>query len=216
MFLGHCSGIPMSRLKHIAAELKEHAPFTALGAAVGVVVMAVMSLARLDPEVSHHSFHLLYPAHMLLSSIVTAAMFRSHRGGLTGSVAVGFLGAVGICTISDILFPYMGGALLGAEMELHICLLTHPWFAVIPGLVGAALGALTGRWTRCPHAAHVLISTLASLFYLMAFGVVDWLPIFPLMFVVLFIAVWVPCCTSDIVFPLLFVRKGRMRSGGYI
>jgi hypothetical protein len=24
----------------------------------------------------------------------------------------------------------------------------------------------------------------------------------------LFLAVWVPCCTSDIVFPLLFARQG--------
>ncbi|MDI6884377.1 MAG: hypothetical protein QMD00_04550, partial [Hadesarchaea archaeon] len=55
--------------------------------------------------------------------------------------------------------------------------------------------------------AHVLISTLASLFYLMAFGVVDWLPLFPFVFAVLFIAVWIPCCASDIVFPLLFTRK---------
>lgn len=201
----------MSRLKHIGEELKEHAPFTAFGAAVGVIVMATVTLARLDPEVSHYSFHILHPTHMLLSSIVTAAMFRLYRGGLGGSIAVGFLGAAGICTISDILFPYVGGALLGAKMELHMCLLTHPWLVVVPGLVGAAIGALTGRWTKCPHAAHVLISTLASLFYLMAFGVIDWLIRFPLVFVVLFVAVWIPCCMSDIVFPLLFVRKRRRR-----
>ncbi|MDI6883741.1 MAG: hypothetical protein QMD00_01160 [Hadesarchaea archaeon] len=96
-------------------------------------------------------------------------------------------------------------------MDLHLCLLTHPWLVIIPALAGAVIGALTGRWTKCPHAAHVLISTLASLFYLMAFGVVDWLIRFPLVFVVLFIAVWVPCCMSDIVFPLLFVRKRRRR-----
>jgi hypothetical protein len=51
------------------------------------------------------------------------------------------------------------------------------------------------------------LSTRASLFYLTAFGATDWLPLLPLVFVVLFFAVWVPCCTSDIVFPLLF-RKG--------
>ena len=201
----------MSRLGHIAVELKHHAPFTVFGAVVGVVVMAVVTLTRLDPEVSHHTFHVLHPLHMLLSSIVTAAMFRLHRGRLRGSVAVGFLGAAAICTISDILFPYVGGALLGAQMDLHICLLIHPWLVIIPGLVGAAIGALTGRWTKCPHAAHVLISTLASLFYLVAFGVVDWLIRLPLVFVVLFIAVWIPCCMSDIVFPLLFARKRERR-----
>jgi len=75
--------------------------------------------------------------------------------------------------------------------------------------VRATIGTLTGLGTKYQHAVHVLISTLASLFYLMAFGVVDWLPMFPLVFVVLFIAVWVPCCASDIMFPLLFVRKEK-------
>jgi len=199
--------IPMSRLRHIAAELKEHAPFTAFGAGVGVVVMAVVSLAELDPDISQYTFHTLHPAHMLLSAIVTAAMFRLHRGGIGASIAVGLVGSAGICAISDIVFPYVGGTLLGAKMTLHVCLLEHPWLVILPGLVGATIGTLTGRWTKCPHAAHVLISTLASLFYLMAFGEVDWLPMFPLVFVVLFIAVWVPCCTSDIIFPLLFTRR---------
>lgn len=201
----------MSRFKHIATELKEHAPFTAVGAVVGVVVMAAVSLVKLGPEVSYYAFHLLHPTHMLLSSIVTAAMFRLHRGSVGSSIAVGFLGATVICMISDVLFPYMGGAVLGARMSLHLDLLEHPWIVVIPGLVGAAIGALTGRWTRCPHAAHVLISTLASLFYLMAFGLVGGVLIFPLVFVVLFLAVWIPCCMSDIVFPLLFVKKRRRR-----
>ncbi|AHM58129.1 hypothetical protein EAL2_808p06260 (plasmid) [Peptoclostridium acidaminophilum DSM 3953] len=28
-----------------------------------------------------------------------------------------------------------------------------------------------------------------------------------IIFVFLFLAVWIPCCTSDIVFPLLFVKE---------
>ena len=202
----------MSQLRHIAVELKKHAPFTALGAAVGVVLMAVVTLAGLDPEVHYHAFHVLHPTHMLLTSIVTAAIFRLYSGGVRGSIAVGFLGAVPICTLSDILLPYVGGVLLGAEMELHVCVLEHPWFVIPPALGGAAIGALTGRWTKCPHAAHLLISTSASLFYLMAFGVADWLIRFPIVFAVLFMAVWIPCCTSDIVFPILFARKGKRRT----
>jgi hypothetical protein len=30
----------------------------------------------------------------------------------------------------------------------------------------------------------------------------------------LFLAVWIPCCTSDIVFPLLFARGGPVRNPG--
>jgi hypothetical protein len=34
----------------------------------------------------------------------------------------------------------------------------------------------------------------------------------PLIFLFLFLAVWVPCCVSDIVYPLLFVR-GKQSTG---
>jgi hypothetical protein len=70
------------------------------------------------------------------------------------------------------------------------------WAAVAIGLLAPG--------TRPPHAGHALVSTWASLFYLTAYGVTDWLPLLPLVLVVLFFAVWIPCCTSDIVFPLLF------------
>jgi hypothetical protein len=52
-----------------------------------------------------------------------------------------------------------------------------------------------------------LLSTWASLFYFTAFGTAAWLPLLPLILVFLFISVWIPCCLSDIVFPLLFVRQ---------
>lgn len=197
----------MSRLKHIAAELKEHAPFTAFGAGVGVVVMAAVSIAGLAPSVYYNAFHILHPTHLLLSSAVTATMFRRHGGNVLAAVAIGIGGAIAICTISDIVLPYLGGAALGGSMTLHLEIVEHSWLAILPALAGAAAGALALRWTRCPHAAHVLISTLASLFYLIGFGVLDWLPMLPLVFVLLFIAVWVPCCTSDIILPLLFTRR---------
>ena len=200
-------GMPMSRFRYIAAELKEHAPFTAFGAGVGVVVMAAVWMAGLASSVYYNAFHILHPAHLLLSSAVTATMFRRHGGSVLPAVAIGIGGAIAICTISDIVLPHLGGAALGGSMTLHLEIVEHPWLAILPALAGAAAGALALRWTRCPHAAHVLISTLASLFYLIGFGELDWLPMFPLVFAVLFIAVWVPCCTSDIIFPLLFTRR---------
>ncbi len=57
------------------------------------------------------------------------------------------------------------------------------------------------------HPFHVLLSTWASLFHMtMALGkdvgplTLAVIPVF------LFLAVWIPCCTSDVVFPLLFSR----------
>ncbi|MDH4292186.1 MAG: hypothetical protein OEV56_06220, partial [Dehalococcoidia bacterium] len=54
---------------------------------------------------------------------------------------------------------------------------------------------------------HVLLSTWASLFYFTAFGIADWIHLLPYVFLLLFLSVWIPCCTSDIIYPLLFVRK---------
>ena len=59
-----------------------------------------------------------------------------------------------------------------------------------------------------PHAGHVLFSTWASLFHiLMAMSVgLNWIS-YLVVFLFLFLAVWLPCCVSDIVFPLLFVKE---------
>jgi hypothetical protein len=74
----------------------------------------------------------------------------------------------------------------------------------------AALGIALGYWkqaTRVPHYGHVLLSTWASLFNFTAFGIANWIPLLPFIFIFLFLAVWLPCCLSDIIYPLLFVRQ---------
>ena len=40
-----------------------------------------------------------------------------------------------------------------------------------------------------------------------AFGVADWLPLLPFIFLFLFLSVWLPCCISDIVYPLLWISR---------
>ena len=65
--------------------------------------------------------------------------------------------------------------------------------------------------TRFPHGGHVLISTWASLFHiLMVVGTgMEWWQ-FVAIFAFLFAAVCLPCCLSDIVYPLLFVKHGEV------
>ena len=62
--------------------------------------------------------------------------------------------------------------------------------------------------TKFPHSLHVLLSTWASLFHMIMakIGILSWDSCITI-FIFLFIAVWVPCCVSDIVFPLLFTKK---------
>ena len=207
-------------LKHIASELKEHAPFTALGAVSGILIMLIIIFANVPTQASHTAFHILHPLHVILSALVTTAMYNKygHRK-IWAAVLIGYFGSVGIATISDAVIPYLGGALLGLEIEFHIPFMEtekmpfigiQTWILInSAALAGIIIGYLRPT-TKIPHSGHVFLSTWASLFYFTAFGVARWLPLLPLVFLFLFLAVWLPCCVSDIVFPLLFTRKKKL------
>lgn len=193
--------------KHIAKELKRHAPFTGFGAITGIILMFLFY--RLPSRVSYNIFYVLHPTHVVLSALVTTSMYKLYRRGKVRIwilLLIGYVGSIGIATISDILFPYLGGVLLGAKMEFHLGFIEKWWLINPLALLGIALGYWRPT-TKIPHSGHVLLSTWASLFYLTAFGTANWLSLLPLIFLILFFAVWIPCCVSDIVFPLLFVKK---------
>jgi hypothetical protein len=196
-------------------ELKSHAPFTFFGSITGIIIMAVITVARVKPDVLKPAFEGFHAMHVLLSALVTAAMYRRYRKGLVAVILIGYAGSVGIATVSDIVLPHHGGALLlriagehRSHMQWHLPCIEEWWLITPAALLGIGL-AIWKPVTKCPHAGHVLLSTWASLFHLVAYaeGPVNWLPLLPLALVVLFVAVWVPCCFSDIVFPLLFVRS---------
>jgi len=199
-------------LKRIAGELKHHAPFTICGAATGIIIMVIIiqsnSLPRVS-EVASTVFYILHPLHVVLSALVTTAMYRRYTSGkIWAAVLVGYLGSIGIATLSDSVIPYLGEVLLDLPYrEVHIGFIEE-WLIVNSA---ALLGIAISLWkpiTGVPHSGHVLISTWASLFHIiMALGeTVAWVQFFTI-FLFLFLAVWLPCCLSDIVFPLLFVRK---------
>ncbi len=90
------------------------------------------------------------------------------------------------------------------------------WYIVNPAaLLGILIGFFLPR-TKLPHAGHILISTWAAASHILmnthtamtALTVVG-------IALVLFIAVWVPCCSSDIIMPLLFVRSPHLHPGHY-
>ncbi|HUU83958.1 MAG TPA: hypothetical protein VM243_10690, partial [Phycisphaerae bacterium] len=96
-------------LKNIPDELKAHAPFTAVGALTGIGIMAGIVYAQIPRSVSSTLFWTLHPMHVLLSALVTAAMYRLHgKGGFGATVLIGYLGSVGIATLSDSIIPYLG------------------------------------------------------------------------------------------------------------
>ncbi|MDY6914567.1 MAG: hypothetical protein SVT52_08950 [Planctomycetota bacterium] len=196
-------------------ELRHHVPFTFFGALTGVAIALVFAYAHIPHKVSHALFATFHPGHVFVSAIATTAMYRLHgRRSVLSTILVGFIGSVGIGTISDSLIPYLGELVLGApHAHVHIGFIEE-WYLVIPL---ALLGVAVAYWrptTEIPHAAHVLLSTWASLFHmLMALGVSLGMSSIMLIPAFLFLAVWVPCCTSDIVFPLLFgIKKKKVES----
>lgn len=204
-------------LRRMAIELKEHAPFTALGALTGIIIMAIIVLAEVPSGISNIVFYTLHPLHVVLSALVTTAMYlRYRRSKIWVAILIGWTGSIGIATISDAIIPYLSAGLLGVPMEFHVPFIETAQMPVVgiekwkivnsAALMGIAIGYWR-RTTRIPHSGHVLLSTWASLFYFTTFGVADWIPLLPFVFLFLFLAVWVPCCTSDIVYPLLFLRR---------
>lgn len=192
--------------KVIVKEMRRHLPFTALGAVSGIALMVIITLSKLPARVSELLFYIFHPLHVLLSALVTTAMYRRYKGALFKCILIGYVGSVGIGTLSDTIFPYLGGVLLGAEMEFHLGFI-EKWWLVNPLAAAGILIGLLKPVTKFPHAGHVLISTWASLFTLTAFGIADWIRLLPFVFIILLLSVWLPCCTSDIIFPLLFVKK---------
>jgi hypothetical protein len=197
---------------HIAKELRSHAPFTLFGALTGIVVMLIFY--KLPFEISSNIFYVLHPVHVLLSAEVTASMYELHIRGkikLWAVILIGYLGSIGIATLSDSIIPYIGETMLSLpNTGMHLGFIEKWWLVNPLALLGIAIAIYRPR-TKFPHAAHVLLSTWASLFHIiMALGgIINWFLSLSI-FLFLFLAVWIPCCVSDIVFPLLFVKeRGR-------
>ena len=197
-------------LREVKTELQHHVPFTAFGALTGIVIMVVLVYTQVPRSISQGLFWSLHPLHVLLSAVVTAGMYRlKTRGSLWATVVVGYVGSIGIATLSDSLVPYLGEWLLDLpHRHAHIGFIEKWWLVNPLALLGIAI-ACWRPTTRVPHAGHVLLSTWASLFHMsMALGSEFTLLTGLLITLFLFLAVWIPCCTSDIVFPLLFVGGG--------
>lgn len=202
----------------ISKELKIHAPFTIFGAMTGIIIIALFQ--RMPSKLSYNIFYILHPIHVVLSALVTASMYELHtckringkciRGkcNLWVLLIIGYIGSVGIATISDSVIPYLAEVILKMPNRgIHLGFI-EKWWLVNPLAVIGVLIACFRPTTKFPHAGHVLLSTWASLFHIimaMGGGVLHWF-VYVAIFLFLFLAVWIPCCLSDIVFPLLFVK----------
>ncbi|MEK7448398.1 MAG: hypothetical protein AAB019_02830 [Planctomycetota bacterium] len=220
-FIGKCSGlhchlfgvvekIPESKIKYALQELVVHLPYSVFSVLISFIILLVITFLN---QIEHlkDAFHVFHPVHLLLSTTATTAMFWRFDKGLIKAIFIGSIGSVGICSFSDILVPYFGGLVFVKDMQLHLCFIEDP-FIIWPFVaVGIVTGLLAGEYlkhsTIFSHSAHVLISTFTSVIYMATFGLGDWIPYLGWIFVVTIIAVMLPCCISDIIFPLLFIRR---------
>lgn len=244
--------------KTLTAELKEHIPFTLVGSATGIILMLIFN--KYFDGSGHKLFTIFHPLHVVLSAFATTMLFRLRApdSSIIKLFIIGYIGSIGVATVSDSLIPYCGERIMGiavprehshthadeqpakeiacqghshdeeedkehthlhsekhipGEPDIHIGFIEEWKMVNSAALAGIILGIFFTAG-KLPHASHVLISTWASMAHIMmntadTLTFVNYIGIF----VVLFIAVWLPCCFSDIVFPTLFSLKVDEKCG---
>ncbi|MBN1492786.1 MAG: hypothetical protein JW938_01415, partial [Candidatus Omnitrophica bacterium] len=158
--------------KEMKHELAAHLPFTVLGAVSGVIFMVLFR--NLSHEVSFRLFYILHPTHVFLSAIVTSTLFATYKFGdkkdprqLLAIFLIGYIGSIGIATISDSIIPHIGEVLLKMpDTHAHIGFIEKWWLIQLAAITGIVVAYFRPK-THFSHAGHVLISTWASLFHIM-------------------------------------------------
>lgn len=195
---------------YVYEELVSHLPFTLIGVALGVAFVFAASVWGGGRHFGEDEFHWAHILHIFFSAAAGSAIFRSYRDSVLKAVPVAAVSAVLLCTLSDILVPYVGLRAAGYDAHLHICAFEHPFRTAGSALLGVAAGLAGLKFfehcNRPFHLIHLLISTAASaLFILHTVHVVD-LQLSLVIAATLFFALVIPCLIGDIIVPLLFVR----------
>ena len=189
----------------IIQEIREHIPFTAIAAITAIIITFTISqLTRFQySEDIFHSFHL---AHLFVSAIATTIVYHKYKKSIPKSIAVGLTGSIIIGTFSDIIFPYLSAVIFNLHPHFHMPILEQPILFISVALIGILLG-LVIKQNKIPHLLHVFLSTFASLFYLVSFTTINSIGLWILATLIVFMVVLIPCCLSDIIYPLLFIKK---------
>lgn len=245
------------RFQNILAELRAHTPFTIIGALTGIAFMLLFR--DVEPAEARLLFQIFHPLHVLLSAIVTASLFQLHRKAKSFLLVlvIGYVGAIGVTTLSDSILPFFGESILGVTIPSHAMIHQHgheassavmekhvhgeeehaeaaaeheghhavhgeahpvtpelhlgfieDWWLVTPAAILGVILAYFWPYTKLPHAGHVLLSTWASSSHILMNTQAELgAALLAGILIVLFLAVWLPCCVSDIIFPLLFVKE---------
>ncbi|MBT3456264.1 hypothetical protein HN446_04320 [bacterium] len=204
----------------IVEELICHMPYSILSVAFALIVVSLLYFVSGSNESSlslhstyymlFHNFHFLHIIFAITSSI---AMFSKYSNNIIWGTVVSVVSASFFCIASDVFFPYIGGTLLGASMKTHVCFLSDFTNISIFIIIGVVNG-VAQSWFKKPnviimHGLHIIISSFASTFYLVANGFNLNSSHLGLVFLMLLIAVVLPCTLSDILVPMFVAGVGK-------
>lgn len=193
------------KTKELIHEIKHHTPFTALATLIAILIILALQYLVKQP-LSETLFGVFHPIHVLASAMVSAGIFYKYKPKFIQALLVGITGAIILGSLSDIILPWLGGNLLTLKTAFHLPLIETPIIIILSALIGSSIGILT-KITKMPHFIHVGLSVFASLFYILAFSQALSLMYFIGAFFVVLIAVIIPCCISDILYPFFFLGK---------
>lgn len=192
-------------LKQLIHELKHHAPFTLSATIIAILIVLIIKFLFLS-NFEENAFEIIHPLHVIASAMVSSAIFYKYKKNFFESILIGVSSAIIVGSISDVVFPYLGGLIFGLKVIFHLPILEEPIIIISAALFGSIMG-ISFKITRMPHLVHVGLSVFASLFYLMAFSNTFSLVYFLVAIIIVSIAVIIPCCASDILFPFFFLKK---------
>lgn len=194
----------------ILIELKEHIPFTLAATLFSIIIISFLLIKQNLIPYAVSMFYIFHPGHILFSSIVSAAIFYNHSKKILPAIFVSIFVSLLVGSTSDSIFPYLGSSLFNIPISFHLPALENPILILGTSLIGAIIGT-TFRKTKFPHFLHVFISVFASLLYIFAYSTNFTAINLFFIFVITSISVVIPCCLSDIVFPMLLQKNIRKK-----
>jgi hypothetical protein len=200
-------------------EFAWHLPLAIVSVAVAMLALDLLffvdqNKAILVAKSLFHSFHYLHLVFAATGTVVSSLRFRN---SMLLSIVTGCLVPPIFCTLSDVILPFIGGNILGLTMKIHWCFWEH-FLTVAPFIfVGIVNGLAVSRHHESGmaiysigfHTAHVFLSSMAAVLYLVSFGFKFCWQLYGIVFLFLILTVLVPCTLSDIIVPALFANTPK-------
>jgi len=196
-------------------ELSTHWRFTFGAVVVSAILIFVLkqtSLIKPDPS-QEGLFETFFISHLFFAALTPASLLSKYRSIVWVGVLVAIITSSVTCTLSDIVFPYIGGLTLGYNMHFHVCIVEEPilsWSFIISGAVlGYVLSRSVTKLSRFTHGLHIFLSSTAAGLYLVTYGVEVFSLKTVLFIPILVVSVLIPCVMNDIGVPSYVVSFKR-------